>query len=74
MAEAEDERTRSGKGNMTEICLLIMAILTPFLTISAFVIGFNLNASKKILVKKPKANEKTEEQTMLERIDNAQVY
>lgn len=51
-----------------------MAILTPFLTISAFVIGFNLNASKKILVKKPKTSEKTEEQTMLERIDNAQVY
>lgn len=59
---------------MTEICLLIMAILTPFLTISAFVIGFNLNAPKKILAKKPKASEKTEEQTMLERIDNAQVY
>lgn len=51
-----------------------MAILTPFLTISAFVIGFNLNAPRKILAKKPKASERTEEQVMLERIDNAQVY
>lgn len=59
---------------MMEIYVLIMAVLMPILVITAFIIGFNVNAPKKILKKKPKAVKKTEEQTMLERIDNAQVY
>lgn len=59
---------------MMELYVLIMAVLTPILVITAFIIGFNVNAPKKIFKKKPKAVEKTEEQTMLERIDNAQVY
>lgn len=57
-----------------EIYLLIMAVLTPFMTITAFIIGFNVNAPKKIFAKKPKKVEKTEEQIMLERIDEAKVY
>lgn len=54
--------------------LIVMSFLMPILCISAFVIGYNINAQKKILKPKPKAKkEKTEDEKMLERIDNARI-
>ena len=52
-----------------------MAILMPILVIWAFIIGYNMNAPKKIKVtpKKEKKREMTEDEKMLERIDNARV-
>lgn len=58
---------------MTEIAMLILAVLTPFLTISAFVIGYNVNADRKLFKRKTKT-EKTEREALLEKIDNAKVY
>lgn len=54
--------------------LMAMSFLMPICTITAFVIGYNINAQKKILKLKPKKKkEKTEDEIMLERIDNARV-
>ena len=54
--------------------IIILAILLPISTITAFIIGFNINAteSKKILVKKPK-NGITGEEELLARIDKAHI-
>ena len=53
---------------MELIIIAILAALLPIMTISAFVIGFNANAPRKIL-KKPKKHKPTEDEIMLERID-----
>ena len=53
--------------------LIAMSFLLPIMTISAFVVGYNVNAQKKILKPKPKKKEKTEDEIMLERIDNARI-
>ena len=53
---------------------MAMSFLLPICTITAFVVGYNINAQKKILKPKPKKKkEKTEDEIMLERIDNARV-
>ena len=57
---------------MELIIIAVLAVLMPIMTISAFVIGFNANAPKKIL-KKSKKTEMTEDQKMLERIDKATI-
>ena len=57
---------------MELIIIVILAALLPIFTISAFVIGFNCNAPKKIL-KKSKKVQPTEDEIMLERIDKASV-
>jgi len=58
-----------------ELVLISMAILMPILVIWAFIIGYNMNAPKKIRVtpKKKEKREMTEDEKMLERIDNARV-
>ena len=58
-----------------ELVLISMAILMPILVIWAFIIGYNMNAPKKIKVtpKKTEKREMTEDEKMLERIDNARV-
>ena len=57
------------------IALIIMSALMPILTITAFVVGYNVNADRKILrIKRKKKEEKTEDEKMLERIDSARVY
>lgn len=57
---------------MELIIIAVLAALLPIFTITAFVIGFNCNAPKKILhhSRKPKP---TEDEIMLERIDKATV-
>lgn len=57
---------------MELIVIVILAALLPIFTISAFVIGFNCNAPKKILKKSKKAKP-TKDEIMLERIDKASV-
>ena len=58
---------------MELIVIVILAFLLPIMTISAFIIGYNVNATRKILKPKPKKREQTEDEKMLERIDNARV-
>ena len=59
---------------MELIVITVLAVLMPIMSIASFVIGYNVNAQKKILKPKPKKKEKkTEDEIMLERIDNARV-
>lgn len=46
------------------------------MSIASFIIGYNINAPKKIMQmpKKQEEKEPTETEKMLERIENAQVY
>lgn len=57
---------------MALIVIVIMSALMPIMTITAFVIGYNCNAPKKIL-KKSKKHKPTNDEIMLERIDKATV-
>ena len=57
---------------MALIAVIVLAALLPIMTITAFVIGYNCNAPKKILHKSKKRNP-TEDEIMLERIDKATI-
>lgn len=57
---------------MELIIILILSVLLPIFTITAFVIGYNCNAPRKIL-KHSKKRTPTEDELMLERIDKATV-
>lgn len=57
---------------MELIIIAILSVLMPIMTITAFVIGYNCNAPKKIL-KRSKKRKPTEDEIMLERIDKAAV-
>lgn len=59
---------------MELIALIVMSALLPIMTITAFLVGFNVNASKKVFTPKKKTRELTDDEKMLERIDSAQVY
>ena len=55
--------------------MLVMTVLTPVLCIASFIVGYNINAQKKIFTPpKKKKTKPTEDEMMLERIENAQVY
>lgn len=59
---------------MELVAIIVLAALLPVMSISSFLIGYNVNAQKKIFVPKRKEKrEKTEDEKMLERIDNARV-
>lgn len=56
------------------VAIIVLAALLPVMSISSFLIGYNVNAQKKILVpKKKEKREQSEDEKMLERIDNARV-
>ena len=60
---------------MTLIILIIFSFLLPICTIAAFIIGYNVNANKKIFAPKQKPTaEQLERDEFLERIDKAKVY
>lgn len=59
---------------MTTIALIAMSVLLPIASIASFVIGYNINADKKIFRRKPKPAPPTDDELMLDRIDNAKVY
>lgn len=59
---------------MEIVAIIVLAALLPIMSISSFLIGYNVNAQKKILVpKKKEKREQSEDEKMLERIDNARV-
>ena len=59
---------------MELIIIVILSALLPVMSITSFVIGYNINAQRKIFKPKKKAErEQTEDEKMLERIDNARV-
>lgn len=57
---------------MELIIIAVLAIMLPIMTITAFVIGYNCNAQRKIL-KPHKKSRPTEDQIMLDRIDKATI-
>ena len=57
---------------MELIAIMILSGLLPIFTITAFIIGYNVNAQKKIF-KRAKKSKPTEDEVMLERIDKATV-
>lgn len=58
---------------METIALIVMSALLPIFSITAFIIGYNVNAQKKIFKLPKKAEDPTPEQEMLDRIDKATV-
>lgn len=58
---------------MELIIVMILAALLPIFTITAFIVGYNINATKKIF-KHTKKSVPTADEIMLQRIDNATVY
>ena len=54
------------------VIIAVLAALLPIMTITAFVIGYNCNAPKKIL-HHSKKRKPTDDEIMLERIDKATV-
>ena len=59
---------------MEIIAIIVLAALLPIMSIGSFIIGYNVNAQKKILrLPKKVETEPTEDELMLERIDKARV-
>lgn len=59
---------------MELIAIIVLAALLPVMSISSFLIGYNVNAPRKVLVpRKKEKREMSEDEKMLERIDNARV-
>ncbi len=58
---------------MELIIITIQSVLLPILSIAFFIIGYNVNAPKKIFKPTPKKKKPTEDEKMLERIDNARI-
>ena len=59
---------------MEIIAIIVLAALLPIMSITSFIIGFNVNAQKKMFRLPKKAeSEPTEDELMLERIDKARV-
>lgn len=59
---------------MEIVAIIVLAALLPVMSISSFLMGYNVNAQKKIFVpKKKEKREQSEDEKMLERIDNARV-
>lgn len=59
------------------ILLMAYSVICPFLAIGFFILGYNASDSTgklKVLPKKKHKSEKSAEELMLERIDNAEVY
>lgn len=59
---------------MELIVIVVMAVLLPIMSILSFLIGYNVNATKKIFKIKGKKREMSEDEKMLQRIDEATVY
>ena len=58
---------------MELIVIVILACLLPIFSITAFIIGYNVNAKQKIFRMPKKKAEPTEDELMLDRIDKATV-
>lgn len=60
---------------MELIIIVILAALLPIMSISSFIIGYNMTAPKKVHIKRKKKEERemTEDEIMLDRIDKARI-
>ena len=59
---------------MELIVIVVMAVLLPIMSILSFLVGYNVNAPKKIFKVKGKKRDLSEDEKMLQRIDEATVY
>ena len=59
---------------MELVAIMILSALLPVMCIASFIVGYNVNAQKKIFrLPSKKKSEPTEDELMLERIDKARV-
>lgn len=58
---------------MELIIIIILACLLPIFTITGFIVGYNVNATRKIFKLPQKKAEPTADEIMLDRIDKATV-
>ncbi len=58
---------------MELIAVIVLACLLPIFSITAFIIGYNVNAQRKIFRLPQKKAEPTADEIMLDRIDKATV-
>ena len=59
---------------MELIVIVVMSALLPIMSILSFLVGYNVNAPRKIFKARPKKRVMTEDEKMLQRIDEATVY
>ncbi len=58
---------------MELIAIIVLAVLVPVMSIAAFVVGYNVNAPKKLFKLPRKKPDPSEEEAMIERINNARI-
>ena len=58
---------------MELIAIIVLAALLPVMTIAGFVVGYNVNAPRKLFRMPAKKAKPTENEIMLERIDRATI-
>lgn len=58
---------------MELVAIIVLAALLPIMTIAGFVVGYNVNATRKIFKMPAKKKEPTADEIMLDRIDKATV-
>lgn len=56
------------------IAIIVLSVLLPIMSIASFIVGYNINAQKKIFKLPAKKHEPTSDEMLLERIENAKVY
>ena len=58
---------------MELVVIIVLAALLPIMTIAGFVVGYNVNAPRKIFRMPQKKSEPTADEIMLDRIDKATI-
>lgn len=58
---------------MELIAIVVLAVLLPIMSIASFIVGYNVNAQRKIFKIPAKKAEPTADEIMLDRIDKATV-
>lgn len=58
---------------MELVAIIVLAALLPIFTIAGFVVGYNVNAPRKLFRMPQKKAEPTADEIMLDRIDKATV-
>ena len=59
---------------MELIIITVLAVLMPIMCIASFIVGYNVNAQKKIFRLPARKPEPTTDEMLLERIESAKVY
>ena len=70
--EACEEADKESRVAMELIIIAVLAVMLPIMSVTFFIIGYNINASKRIFVPHKK-RKPTKDEIMLERIDKATV-